>query len=113
MVIKNFNEPYVYLNNIIKNKLINMYNLKPIVSKAIPLNKEEIILDDLKKEIVKLLDDYIKKNNLKLSRRELLEKLNLENENRLELWNYIKKITNWKDSKTPIAYKNKLLFITY
>ncbi|AAG02913.1 MTG-like gene family protein [Betaentomopoxvirus amoorei] len=113
LVIKNINEPYDYINNLIKNKLSEMYNLKPIIPNKIIINDKEIELNEIKEKITNILDEYIKNNNLKISRIELLNKINIDNINKIKLWDYIKQIFEWKNSKTPINYNDKKLTITY
>jgi len=111
LVIKNINEPYDYLNKLIKTELLTMYDLKPFIPKE--LNIDNLIVDELKKQILILLDECIETNNLTLSRKELITKLNLEETNKITLWNQVKTLIKWKDSKTPIRHKDSLLFIKF
>lgn len=41
LVIKNINEPYNFTNHLIKNKLLNMYSMKPLVPPKILINDED------------------------------------------------------------------------
>ena len=111
LVIKNINEPYDYLNKLIKTELLTMYDLKPFIPKE--LNIDNLIIDELRKQILLLLDECIETNNLTLSRKDLITKLNLEETNKITLWNQVKTLIKWKDSKTPIQYKDNLLFIKF
>jgi len=101
------------INNLSFNnsKLISMYNLKPVVPKEVTLDNLELL--ELKRKIIKLLDDCIQNNNLNLSRKELIDRLELTESNKIELWNNVKKVIKWVNSKTPIVYKNTQLMITY
>ena len=111
LVIKNINEPYDYLNKLIKTELLSMYDLKPFIPKE--LNIDNLIIYELIKQILLLLDECIETNNLTLSRKDLITKLNLEETNKITLWNQVKTLIKWKDSKTPICYKDNLLFIKF
>lgn len=112
LVVKNINEPYEYLNNLIKTKLkIASYNLQPVVPK--PVNFDSLPLDDLRSQILNLLDKYITENKLTITRKELIDQLNLDQRNKITLWNDVKSILNWINSKTPIVYNNRQLMITY
>ena len=88
-----------------------MYDLKPFIPKE--LNIDNLIIDELRKQILLLLDECIETNNLTLSRKDLITKLNLEETNKITLWNQVKTLIKWKDSKTPIQYKDNLLFIKF
>lgn len=41
LVIKNINEPYNFTNHLIKNKLLNMYSMKPFIPPKILINDED------------------------------------------------------------------------
>ncbi|AAG02915.1 MTG-like gene family protein [Betaentomopoxvirus amoorei] len=113
LVIKNINEPYDYINNLIKNRLSEMYNLKPVIPIKINIDDDSIKLNEIKEKITNILDEYIKNNNLKISRIQLLNELNIDNINRNKLWEYVKELFEWKNSKTPINYNDKKLTIIY
>ncbi|CCU56117.1 N1R/p28-like protein [Choristoneura rosaceana entomopoxvirus 'L'] len=113
LTIKNINEPFDYINNLIKNRLSEMYNLKPYIPEKININNDEIRLNELKQKIINILDEYIKNNNIKISRIDLLNKLDIENISRNKLWNFTKQIIGWVDSKTPIDINNIKILITY
>ncbi|CCU55453.1 N1R/p28-like protein [Adoxophyes honmai entomopoxvirus 'L'] len=106
LVIKNINEPYDYINNLIKNRLSEIYNLRPVIPEKLNINNEEIQFNEIKDKIINILDNYIKNNNLNISRIDLLNKLNIDNIPRIKLWEHVKQIFEWKNSKTIIDYNN-------
>lgn len=114
LVIKNINEPYDYINNLIKNRLTEIYNLRPVIPPKLEIDNQTIIINELREKIIKLLDECIQNNNLNITRKELLDKLNIDGSiNKIKLWDYIKQVIKWKSSKIPIQYKNTKLMITY
>ncbi|AAC97761.1 ORF MSV198 MTG motif gene family protein [Melanoplus sanguinipes entomopoxvirus] len=113
LIIKNINEPYDNINDIIKNELIKMYDLKPFIPEELIITSESILLNELKDKIFALLDEYIESNNLNITRSELLRKLDICSCNKLTLWKHISKILNWEKSNKPINYKNTQIIIRY
>lgn len=67
----------------------------------------------MRQQIITILDKCIKNNNLKISRIDLLNKINIDNINRKKIWNYIKQLFEWKNSRTPINHNNFKMTITY
>lgn len=115
-----------YINDFIKYRLKDVIILEPIIPEPILFNnisytinnKTETIdirnttINELKELLRDILDLYIKQNKTNISRSELINTINVKCNKNL-LWNSIKSILNWENSKTPIVYKNKELYLTY
>lgn len=114
LTIKNLDEPFEYINNLIKNKLAQMYNLRPIIPDEIEVSDEKLLMEEIRDQIYNILDSAIEDNNLELSKCELLKRLNLElNPGQTKLWSIVKDMFKWKNSKTPILYKDVSILIKY
>lgn len=76
LVIRNINEPYEYINKLIKIK--NISNIKyNIIPKKLKITNESIIQNDLKNEFLKIIDEYTENNDLKIDKKKILQKFNM------------------------------------
>ncbi|BAO49361.1 MTG-like gene family protein [Alphaentomopoxvirus acuprea] len=110
---ENYNEPYDYINDLIKNNLHKMYELRPIIPENIYLtiNNNIIMLNNLSMEnqlniiYEKLKEYHDSKNKKEYYRDEIIKYLN-DNHitfNKTKTWNIIKQVGN--NLKLAIKYK--------
>ncbi|XP_055836968.1 uncharacterized protein PF3D7_1120600-like [Episyrphus balteatus] len=115
LVIKNINETYDHINDIIKNHLNRANNSQPLIPEEVIINTEtENVLSELNTNIKNVFDRFVEENRLKLNRKQILSELqNVENISNISKWKYVKQYLNWKNSRTGVSYENKQLMITY
>jgi hypothetical protein len=117
LVIKNINEPYKYINDLIRNKLLNIYSLKPVIPVSIEIDERGLFIKELENIVISTINEFIKENKFNITRKEIIERINNNHQeiikNKSEWWKNIKSILKWQSNNSPITFKKFELMIKY
>ena len=123
-ISENFEKSVEYVNSFVKNRLAFSSDKEPVIPKPIEIEKTSLVIKNINDDQDEIIDltnlstydkERILREKLDLFQGEITRKevLNLFKGNKMELWNEIKRITNWKNSKTQIDGIGKELVIKY
>ncbi|XP_057320609.1 uncharacterized protein LOC130664626 [Microplitis mediator] len=117
LVIKNINEPYEYVNDIIKHRLKEVYELRVIVPPEMPVVENNGLSElNFVNAFIKLIGLYGANQVSKIKRTELLSALQKELQSefkKMEVWKIFKTQFKWKSSDIPICYGDYQITVVY
>ncbi|XP_057321657.1 uncharacterized protein LOC130665340 [Microplitis mediator] len=117
LVIKNINEPYEYVNDIIKHRLKEVYELRVVVPPEMPVVENNGLSElNFVDAFTKLIGVYGAGQVSTIKRTELLSALQKELQSefkKMEVWKIFKTQFKWKSSEIPIYYGDYQIKVIY
>ncbi|XP_057339815.1 uncharacterized protein LOC130677186 [Microplitis mediator] len=116
-VINNTHKPYEQITDFVKDKLKDVYNLRPIVPPEMPIPNynglsESEIINTFTKIIIHYGDSQVYEIKWKKLVSDLQQKLRSKLKTR-KVWDLFKTQFNWQSSTTPICYEGYQIIVVY